>query len=69
MSTEEILEGIKQLPFNERLLVIEKALQTLHKSKDTKMEIAAKTLLADYKEDNNLTAFTALDCEAFYETR
>jgi hypothetical protein len=30
MSTKEILQGIKCLPFHERLLVIEKALKTLH---------------------------------------
>lgn len=69
MSTKEIIEGIKQLPFNERLIVIEKALKTLHESSGTELENAAKVLLADYKTDKNLTAFTALDFEEFYETR
>ena len=30
MSTREIIQSIKQLPFNERLIVIEKTLKTLH---------------------------------------
>lgn len=69
MSTKEILQGIKRLPFHERLIVIEKALKTLHESADAQLEKAAKTLLTDYKKDKNLTAFTALDFEKFYETR
>jgi hypothetical protein len=69
MSTREILQGIKRLPFHERLTVIEKALKTLHESTDMQMEKAAKALLADYKKDKNLTAFTSLDFEKFYEAR
>jgi len=67
MSTREILQNIKQLPFNERLSLIEKALKTLYESKEDQLEMAAKTLMADYKNDKELTAFTALDFEKFYE--
>ena len=69
MSTKEILENIMQLSFNERLLIIEQALKTLHQSSNTKLEEAAETLMSDYKSDKDLTAFTVLDCEIFYETR
>lgn len=69
MSTREILQSIKQLPFNERLLIIEKTLKTLHESADTQLEKAANSLMADYKNDKELTAFTALDFEKFYEAR
>jgi len=31
------------------------------------MEAAAEHLYADYTTDENLTAFTQLDCEDFYE--
>ena len=67
MSTREILQNIKQLPFNERLSLIEKALKTLYESKENQLEKAANTLMADYKNDKELTAFTALDFEKFYE--
>ena len=69
MSTKEILQGIKRLPFHERLIVIEKALKTLHESADVQLEKAAKALVTEYKRDKNLTAFTVLDFEKFYETR
>ena len=69
MSTREILQSIRQLPFNERLSIIEKALKTLHESKDTQLEKAANELMADYKTDKELTAFTAIDFENFYEAR
>jgi hypothetical protein len=69
MSTKEIIQGIKKLPFNERLVVIELALRTLHGSADSQLENAAKALVADYKKDKDLTAFTGLDFEDFYEAR
>jgi hypothetical protein len=69
MSTREILQSIRQLPFNERLSIIEKTLKTLHESKDTQLEKAANALMADYKTDKELTAFTAIDFENFYEAR
>ena len=69
MSTREILHSIKQLPFNERLLIIEKALKSLHESADTQLEKAAKILMSDYKNDKDLTSFTSIDFEKFYEAR
>lgn len=69
MSSKEILQDIKRLPFHERLTVIEKALKTLHESDEMQLENAAKVLLADYKKDKDLTAFTSLDFENFYEAR
>lgn len=33
------------------------------------MKNAANNLYKDYPEDNDLIAFTALDCDSFYETR
>ena len=69
MSTKEIIRGIKKLPFTQRLRIIEKALKTLHESTDSQLSKGAKALLADYENDKNLTAFTAIDFEKFYETR
>jgi hypothetical protein len=69
MSTKEILNSIKQLPFNQRLSLIEKALKTLYESENTQLEKAANSLLADYNNDSNLTAFTSIDFDKFYEAR
>ncbi len=69
MSTKEILQSIKKLPFKERIIVIEKAVKTLNVTLDEQLEKAATSLLADYKKDKNLTAFTSLDLDQFYEAR
>ncbi len=69
MSTKEIIQNIKQLTFNERINVIEKALKTLQEPEDIQLKRAAQKLLSDYHTDKNLTAFSSLDFENFYETR
>jgi hypothetical protein len=35
--------------------------------KERTLEIAADRLYSDYNDDKELTAFTMLDCEDFYE--
>jgi hypothetical protein len=67
MSTKELIQNIKNLPFQERLYVIEKAIKSLHVSVENQMEKAADVLLEDYKHDKNLTSFTSIDFVNFYE--
>jgi hypothetical protein len=69
MVVDEILQSIKELPFHERLSLIEKALKTLHEPSDRQLIRAANKLRSDYMKDNDLTSFTALDYEKFYEAR
>lgn len=69
MSTKEIIQNIKRLPFSERLLIIEKTIKTLHEPMDDKLDAAAKALLLDYKQDKDLTALITLDFDKFYEAR
>lgn len=69
MSIKEILNSIKQLPFNQRISLIVKALKTLHESENTQLEKAANSLFADYNNDSYLTAFTSIDFDKFYEAR
>ncbi len=66
----DILKEIENLPLQERILVIEKALKSL-KKEDNKRELrrAARELLGEYKSDKELTSFTDLDLENFYEPR
>jgi hypothetical protein len=73
----EILQELKTLPASERLKMID---TTVHKLQadlvfsqsckeediDTKLARAAQSLLGDYSNDPELTAFTALDGEAFH---
>ncbi len=69
MSAREILQNIKQLPYKDRLLLIEKALKTLHEPVENPLEKAAAALLNDYVNDKELTSFTSLDFDKFYEAR
>ncbi len=70
MNIPEILKEIERLPIRERLLLIEKVMKTLRREEEAdKMSHAARELQEDYKADKELTAFTDLDLEDFYEPR
>jgi hypothetical protein len=70
MRTNEIIKEIQRLPIQKRIYVIEKTIHSLRKHEDTnQMKKAADTLYTDYKSDKELTAFTNLDFENFYDTR
>ena len=75
MIETEILRELKKLAIQDRLAVIETALQAirhdLHQQtqhaeaagRQQRLAAAAQALLADYSSDGELTAFTALDSE------
>ncbi len=79
MTPTEILEELSKLSATERLAILEAALhltrqemrqadQPLSKAeRKRKMALAAEALLPDYVAGGELTIFTALDGEDFYE--
>lgn len=70
METREIIRAIRKLPVSKRMLIVEKTLKTIRESETRKMMVkAAESLSEDYKNDKELTAFTQLDYEVFYETK
>jgi hypothetical protein len=70
METKEIMNAIKKLPVTKRMLIVEHTLKTIRESETReRMVKAADILYKEYQEDKDLTAFMALDYEAFYETR
>lgn len=70
MSTSDILNEIHLLPLNERLFVIERALkELLQYNFQQQMTIAAEAMENEYKTNADLTAFSNLDWEDFYEAR
>jgi len=70
MRTSDLLREIERLPLSKRILLMEKTLRSIRESDHKRnMSAAADLLEADYKTDSELTAFTALDFEDFYETR
>jgi len=70
MRTLELIKEIQRLPMQKRIYVIEKTIHSIRMQKDTnQMGKAANLLLPDYKSDKELTAFTNLDYEDFYEAK
>jgi len=70
MRTNEILKEIKRLPVQKRILVIEKAIHSIREQEEKdQINQAVDALYDDYKNDKELTAFTNIDFEDFYETR
>ncbi len=70
MGTKELIREIQRLPVGKRMLVIERTLKSIRESElKKKMEKAADTLLSDYRLDTELTAFTNIDFDNFYEAK
>ncbi|MEA3447683.1 MAG: hypothetical protein U9Q98_04420 [Bacteroidota bacterium] len=70
MKTNELLKEINQLPTRKRIFLIEKMIQSIRKQDENdQMQKAVDSLYSDYMHDNELTAFTDIDFENFYETR
>ncbi|MCK4417135.1 MAG: hypothetical protein KAV99_03105 [Candidatus Latescibacteria bacterium] len=82
MSQVEILKELKKLPTKERLAIMEAVLHLIREDlqqveqqplvrveKKRQLARAAEALLPDYAPGGELTIFTALDSEKFYEQR
>ncbi len=75
MNTVQIINAVKQLSLKEKLHIIELIFKEIHKEDmispqdEEKRREAAKLLLDDYKNDQELTAFTALDGDEYYEAK
>lgn len=70
MRTNELIKEIQRLPIQKRIFVIEKSIHSLRKQEETnQMKKAADVLYSDYNSDKELTAFTDIDFEEFYEAR
>jgi hypothetical protein len=70
MKTEELIKELEQLPINERMMVIERTVHSIRvQSEKRNMSQAANALAGEYEQNEDLTSFTALDMERFYEIR
>jgi hypothetical protein len=69
METVAILNEIQRLSFTKQIFIAEWILKTIrHRETKTQMEIAADKLYNDYLNDKELTVFTNIDFDGFYET-
>ncbi|MCC5920821.1 MAG: hypothetical protein LAT68_11550 [Cyclobacteriaceae bacterium] len=70
MKTKELIKEIQKLPVRKRIYIIERSMHFIRKQEEEDhMKKAADVLYEDYLTDKELTAFTNLDFENFYETR
>ncbi len=69
MTTTNIIRELDRLPLTDKLFVIERTLKAIRTEKEKGLKAAVETLYDDYKTDKDLTAFTKLDKEPFYEAR
>jgi hypothetical protein len=70
MSTTELLKEIDRLPLNDKLFVLEKAIKDIIKHNyEQQMTVAAESMENEYKTNKDLTAFSKLDIEDFYEAK
>jgi len=70
METSAIIHEIDNLPAYKRMFIAEQIIRSIRlNNQDRTLEIAADRLYSDYKDDKELTIFTQLDGEDFYEPR
>lgn len=70
MQTIDLIREIQRLPLTKRLHIVEETIKSIKKEEmQHQMELAANELYDDYANDKELTAFTSLDFDNFYETK
>lgn len=70
MQTTDIIQEIQRLPLDKKFYIVEELIKSIKKEEmRRKMELAVNELVYDYTNDKELTAFTELDFEDFYEAR
>jgi hypothetical protein len=70
MQALEIIQEIQRLTLTKRFYVVEETIKSIKKEEmNNQMELAANELYSDYTTNKDLTAFTTLDFENFYEAK
>ena len=70
MQTIRLIQEMQRLSLEKKIELIEETLKSIKKDEiNNQMVIAAERLYDDYGKDKELTAFTSLDLENFYEAR
>ena len=69
MLIDSFINEIDKLCVEERLLLIETTVRSLRNLRHESLQHAVDVLHEDYITDKELTIFTNLDFENFYETR
>ena len=69
MTTTALIKEINKLPTNEKLLLVEKTLRSIRQEQSQSLEAAAADMYNEYKSNKELTIFTNIDSDSFYEIK
>lgn len=69
MSKEEILQEISFMSLDERLEIIQFTKNSLEQESKVEVENGVEEMLVEYKTNKELTTFTSLDFDNFYEAK
>jgi hypothetical protein len=70
MQAIDLVQEIQRLPLAKRFYIVEETIKSIKKEEmQHQMELAANELYNDYVNDKELTIFTSLDFDNFYETK
>ena len=70
MQAIDIIREIQLLPLTKKFYVVEETIKAIKKEEmKHQLEMAAEELYDDYVHDKELTVFTTLDFEHFYEAK
>jgi hypothetical protein len=70
MEAVQIIQEIQRLTLVNKFYVVEETIKAIKQEETSnQMDLAVKMLYNDYTNDNELTAFTALDFQDFYEAK
>ncbi len=66
----KIIQEIQQLPLDKKFWIVEETIKSIKQEEvSNHLALAANELYADYIQDSELTIFTKLDLEKFYEAK
>lgn len=70
MKTNELIKEIRRLPLSKRIIILEKVAKSIREQEESKViSTASEELFTDYLNDKDLTSFSNLDFEDFYEAK
>lgn len=70
MEADELLQEINKLPVEKRLAIVEFTIKNLREqSRADLLATGAESLYDNYRNDRELTSFTDIDTDSFYEAR
>lgn len=70
MQATDIMQEIQRLPLTKKFYVVEETIKSIKQEElNHQIELAVNELHNDYAYDKDLTAFTSLDFENFYEAK